>query len=1122
MIAGYRVVSLLGEGATGAVYLARAPDGAAVALKLLAPELARDGRFRARFLRETQVVAGLDHPRIVAVLSSGESDGFLHIAMSYVDGQDLRALLRRDGPLAPERAVELIGQVAEALDAAHAAGLVHRDVKPANVLVAGWPERPSAFLCDFGLARHTAGPESLTGDRTLLGTIAYIAPEQIEGLAIDRRADVYALGCVLYECLTGGPPFERETELAVLYAHLNEPAPPASARKPELPAAVDDVLALALDKDPARRPAGAGELASAAASALHGERVRRRRRASRAGPLGVGVAVAVAAAVLALGGGEQRERSPPPVQLRTGANVLALIDPAVRRVQARIELGGEPGDVAFAGGHAWVTAFGQHDRLVRVDPERRRVTASVRLPFRPAAVVGAGRALWVVEEGGPRIARVDGDTGRLTRTLQVADHADQSGPAAFADGSLWLGRGPQVLRVDPRTGRVLRRFDTPVRASLLEAGRGAVWAVSSEDGRVARIDPVENRVTARTRLHAWASDLALGGGFAWVSVVPDDVVFKLSGDDAGLAGALPAGPDPERLFWGSGGLWIASDSGRALSRIDPEGGATRRLVLDARPAAARLHRGLLWAATAAAPARLAPVPDGQEIRIPLATDVIGVDPAFALGPVNAQLAYATCARLLSYPDRGGEAGRRLVPEVAAEMPSVTPDGRTWTFRVRPGFRFAPPSGEPVTAEAFRAAIERSLSPRLGDGVPALSVASDIAGVAGYRAGRTAHVRGVAVSGDRLSITLKRPAGDLPARMAMPFFCAVPPSTPAEPGGLRTPVPSAGPYYVASHGAGQTVLLRNPNYSGSRPRRPRRVVYTVGASAEKAIALVDGGAAEYVPYDFDPQGPLAPGGRLDRAYGAASGAAERDDQRYFASAASALDLVAFNARRPLFRDARMRRAAAATLDRRALAAVWNEIPTDRYVPDPILPRSARPGFDRPDLRAARRLARGRTGPAILYFCGEPANARIGEIIRSNLGAIGIRVRLAPSLDCLRGPDPKRARADMSLVTVGSFELDPFPFLAAVTGDDRRFGDPVPDGWGFADVRRRLARADRLRGTAREQALAALEHRLLRGEVPMAAYGEFVAPEYLSPRLGCRVFQGAYRFLDLGAACIKTKG
>jgi ABC-type transport system substrate-binding protein/predicted Ser/Thr protein kinase len=1121
VIAGYRVESLLGEGATGAVYLARAADGVAVALKLLAPELARDERFRARFLRETQAVAGLDHPRIVTVLSSGEEDGFLHIAMPYVDGLDLRELLRREGPLEPKRTVELIGQIAEALDAAHAAGLVHRDVKPANVLVAGSSERPSAVLCDFGLARHTAGPESLTGDRALLGTIAYIAPEQIEGGAVDRRADVYALGCVLYECLVGSPPFERETELAVLYAHLNEPAPRASVRRPELPVALDDVLATALDKDPAKRPASAGELASAAAAALRGERVGRRRRASRAGPLVVGVAVAVAAAAMALERGEQGDPSPPSAELRTGANRLSLIDPAERRVQARIELGGEPGDVALAADHAWVTVFGEPDRLVRVDPERRRVTASVRLPFRPTAVIGAGRTLWVVEEGGPRVARVDGNTGRLTRTFQVADYAHQTGPAAFADGSLWLGRGPQVLRVHPRTGRVLHRFDTPVRASLLEAGRGAVWAVSSEDGRVARIDPVENRVTARTRLHAWASDLALGGGFAWVSVVPDDVVFKLSADDAGLAGALPAGPDPERLLWGAGGLWIASDSGRALSQIDPEGGTTRRLVFDARPAAAWLDGGLLWAATAPAPALLAPVEDEQEVRIPLATDVINVDPAVALGPVNVQLAYATCARLLSYPDRAGEAGRRLMPEVAAELPSVTPDGRTWTFRVRPGFRFAPPSGAPVTAQTFRATIERSLSPRLGEGAPALGVASDIAGVAAYRAGRAAHIRGLAVSGDRLSITLKRPAGDLPARMAMPFFCAVPPSTPTAPGGLREPIPSAGPYYVASHGAGQTVLLRNPNYRGSRPRRPRRIVYTIGASAEKAIALVDGGAAEYVPYDFDPHGPLARGGRLDRAFGAESTAAERGDQRYFASAASALDLVAFNARRPPFRDARLRRAAAAALDRRALAAVWNEIPTDRYVPDPILPRSARPGFDRPDLRAARRLARGRTGTAVLYFCGEPANARIGEIIRSNLGAIGIRVRLAPSLDCLRGPDPKRERADLSLVTTGSFELDPFPFLAAATGDDRRFGDPVPDGWGFADMRRHLTLADRLRGTAREKALAALEQRLLRHEVPMAAYGEFVAPEYLSPKLECRIFQGAYRFLDLGAACIRKR-
>ena len=257
-VAGYRIESLLGEGATGAVHLARDAGGRAVALKVLDPALAADSRFRKRFLRESRVAALLEHPSVVPVLDAGEHEGLLYIAMEWVDGVDLRALLRREGALEPERAVALVEHVGAGLDVAHAAGLVHRDVKPANILVTG--ER--ARLCDFGLARHTASADSLTGERTLVGTVAYIAPEQIEGAGVDARSDVYSLGCVLFECLTGEPPYDRDSELAVLYAHLNEPPPRPSARRPELPPALDDVVAAALSR---RRPSAPRAAASSPA-----------------------------------------------------------------------------------------------------------------------------------------------------------------------------------------------------------------------------------------------------------------------------------------------------------------------------------------------------------------------------------------------------------------------------------------------------------------------------------------------------------------------------------------------------------------------------------------------------------------------------------------------------------------------------------------------------------------------------------------------------------------------------------------------------------------------------------------------------------------------------------------
>ena len=214
-----------------------------------------------------------------------------------------------------------------------------------------------------------------------------------------------------------------------------------------------------------------------------------------------------------------------------------------------------------------------------------------------------------------------------------------------------------------------------------------------------------------------------------------------------------------------------------------------------------------------------------------------------------------------------------MPEVAAAPPAVSADRRTYTFRIREGYRFSPPSGAPLTAETFRATLERTLSPRLGKASIAMSVIGDVAGAADYHAGRARHVRGLVADGDRLTIRLVRPAGDLPARLAMPLFCPVPVGTPAAAGGSPKPLPSAGPYYVSSQARGRTVLERNPNYPGDRPRRPDRIVYLTGIGADEALQRVDKGEVDYVPYNYDSQGPLAgrrparPGVRREQHSGA---------------------------------------------------------------------------------------------------------------------------------------------------------------------------------------------------------------------------------------------------------------
>jgi serine/threonine protein kinase/CheY-like chemotaxis protein len=260
VIAGYRIESRIGRGGMGVVYRAQHLSlERRAALKVIAPDLAESSGFRERFSREARVAAGLAHPNIVTVYDAGEVDGTLYLAMQYIEGSDLARMLAKDGRLKPYRAIDVCRQVGSALDAAHARGLIHRDVKPANVLIEG----RHAYLTDFGLTKRLGGTQvTLTGD--VVGTIHYVAPEQIEGREVTSRSDVYALGCVLYHCLTGRMPFERDTDVAVIYAHLSEPPPRPSRLHPDLPDGLDEVIAKALDKNPERRFESCGEMMAAA------------------------------------------------------------------------------------------------------------------------------------------------------------------------------------------------------------------------------------------------------------------------------------------------------------------------------------------------------------------------------------------------------------------------------------------------------------------------------------------------------------------------------------------------------------------------------------------------------------------------------------------------------------------------------------------------------------------------------------------------------------------------------------------------------------------------------------------------------------------------------------------
>ena len=369
---GYRVEALLGRGGMSVVY--RAHDLALdrkVALKLLASELAGDDRFRARFLRESRVAASLDHPNVVPIYEAGEAEGLLCIAMRYVEGTDLKRLLREGGALEPERALDYCAQVAAALDAAHEHGLVHRDVKPSNVLIT---RSGHCYLADFGLTYGAADRSDLTQTGHLVGTVDYAAPEQIEGKAVDGRADVYSLGCLLYECLAGSVPFAKDSDLAVLWAHVND-SPPDLASYPEL----EPVLKRAMAKRPDDRYPTCGALVTAGREALPkpGAPPRRRRPAL----IAVGVvatllivAGVVAGLLLSRGGGPKKPSSAP--TLAPKADSLQRIDPRTNKLVATIAAGAGAEGVAVGDGAVFVASTGDQT-VSRIDPKSNTIVKRV-------------------------------------------------------------------------------------------------------------------------------------------------------------------------------------------------------------------------------------------------------------------------------------------------------------------------------------------------------------------------------------------------------------------------------------------------------------------------------------------------------------------------------------------------------------------------------------------------------------------------------------------------------------------------------------------------------------------------------------------------------------------------
>jgi DNA-binding beta-propeller fold protein YncE/tRNA A-37 threonylcarbamoyl transferase component Bud32 len=572
--AGHRIEAVAGTGGMGVVYRARnVVLDRERAIKVIAGELSQDRGFRERFRRESRLAASIEHPNLVPVYHAGDEQGRLYLTMRFVDGTSLGELIGDEGRLDPERAIGILDQVAAALDAAHAGGLVHRDVKPANVLLEGGRGREHAYLTDFGISKLVTAGTDLTTTGRFIGTVDYVAPEQIAGEAVDGRADIYSLACVAFHALAGEPPFGRDTQLATLFAHANAPRPPISERVPGLPPELDQALARGMAQRREDRFESAGELADGlhaaigtAPTAAH-PRVRARDAAAETqampapsrGRLWFGLAAVAAvaallvAAVLVIGGGDEDDASQP-----------AAPQP---RAEGSIRVGEAPKGITVGAGTVWVAATGDQQVDVINPRDDRPARAPIEIPGNPASVAVGFGSLWVVDHQGGSVLRFPDNGDRDPDTIEVGDK-----PSDVAVDRDWVwvtNEGADTLsRIDPGTGAVETvHVDDGPRS--VATGDGSVWVVSIEGRSVTRIDPDTAKRTASVDLGQRPNDLAVGEGYVWVTDVVAGTLSRIDPQSARRDGNLDVGVSPRGVKTGFGYVWVVNGGDDNVVRVDP-------------------------------------------------------------------------------------------------------------------------------------------------------------------------------------------------------------------------------------------------------------------------------------------------------------------------------------------------------------------------------------------------------------------------------------------------------------------------------------------------------------------------------------------------------------------------
>jgi YVTN family beta-propeller protein len=843
--------------------------------------------------------------------------------------------------------------------------------------------------------------------------------------------------------------------------------------------------------------------------------------------LGVGGALLLAAALAVAVLEVTRDRTSAGI-VSVLPNSLAAIDPKTNRVVAEIPVGARPASVVFADGALWVANL-DDDNVSRIDPKARRVVKAIATGTAASGLTAGGGAVWAI--GGDGIVlQIDPTFNKVVDRIETVKAgtlltaAPAAGAVAATTNAVWAVSGgffatPRLFRIDPTTKGAAAVIATGNGPTAIAVGLGDVWVTDGFENTVTRTDP-RGVVIATTPVGQGPRAVAVGEGAVWVVDSLDDAVVRIDLDTNAVTITIPVGGYPNSIAIGLGAIWVANRNEGTVSRIDPKRNkVVETIEVGNSPAGLVVAAGSVWVTNqTGAPGSPQPVKAAGIARFS-ATQDFETDPARY---PDRQINYATCAKLLNYPDAPAPAGTRLVPEVAQSLPDRTADGKTYTFTIRRGFAFSPPLRERVTAQTFKYSIERSLHPKMG---AAGALVTDIVGQAAYQSGKAAHISGVVADGDKLSITLVEPAADFPARIAMPFFCAVPLNTPVDPKGVPA-IPSAGPYYIAAQVPNQRIVLkRNPNYHGSRPNRLREIHYTIGVAPSRSVADVEAGRSDYVADNIPPARDAE--AKLAARYGPASAAARDGKQRYFVNPTLAFANLALNTSRPLFSNARLRKAVNYAIDRRSLArqgslvsGPFPAIPSDQYLPT-TMPGASRTTLYPPagDLRTARRLAPDARGTAVLYTCNLPLCRRHAQVIRSNLGALGLRVdiREFPKDELFEKAGTKGEPFDILDSHWFADYADPSDFLNVLL-DQRIRPRRNLNGSYYTEARlaRKLERVARLSGEARYRAYAALSVELARDAAPWVVYAAGTSRDFFSARMGCEIFQPVYG-MDLAALC-----